>query len=116
MPFDSVPEGAEVRSLPLDEQGSILRDPDRRRSLVAAAYSGTYKEGLITETQRPDDYGELLVVRRADGPNASVAELCGDSDPVDFILQLALDSRSEEHTSELQSLMRISYAVLCLKN
>src|SRR3546814_8724418 len=25
------------------------------------------------------------------------------------------DSRSEEHTSELQSLMRISYAVFCLK-
>src|SRR3546814_4094843 len=33
---------------------------------------------------------------------------------------LVLDSgaqvRSEEHTSELQSLMRISYAVFCLKN
>src|SRR3546814_2403466 len=28
---------------------------------------------------------------------------------------LSLDLRSEEHTSELQSLMRISYAVLCLK-
>src|SRR3546814_2488316 len=27
----------------------------------------------------------------------------------------ALLNRSEEHTSELQSLMRISYAVLCLK-
>src|SRR3546814_6727366 len=27
----------------------------------------------------------------------------------------ALPSRSEEHTSELQSLMRISYAVFCLK-
>src|SRR3546814_4565221 len=26
------------------------------------------------------------------------------------------DFRSEEHTSELQSLMRISYAVCCLKN
>src|SRR3546814_4356285 len=26
------------------------------------------------------------------------------------------DDRSEEHTSELQSLMRISYAVFCLKN
>src|SRR3546814_6532064 len=25
------------------------------------------------------------------------------------------DARSEEHTSELQSLMRISYAVFCLK-
>src|SRR3546814_6612060 len=29
-------------------------------------------------------------------------------------LELA-DARSEEHTSELQSLMRISYAVFCLK-
>src|SRR3546814_6872193 len=27
----------------------------------------------------------------------------------------ALSARSEEHTSELQSLMRISYAVFCLK-
>src|SRR3546814_7692372 len=27
----------------------------------------------------------------------------------------ALNGRSEEHTSELQSLMRISYAVFCLK-
>src|SRR3546814_5207074 len=27
----------------------------------------------------------------------------------------AYDGRSEEHTSELQSLMRISYAVFCLK-
>src|SRR3546814_8039570 len=29
--------------------------------------------------------------------------------------KLAADLRSEEHTSELQSLMRISYAVFCLK-
>src|SRR3546814_5606366 len=28
---------------------------------------------------------------------------------------IAKNGRSEEHTSELQSLMRISYAVLCLK-
>src|SRR3546814_8198108 len=27
-----------------------------------------------------------------------------------------VEQRSEEHTSELQSLMRISYAVFCLKN
>src|SRR3546814_9363261 len=27
-----------------------------------------------------------------------------------------IERRSEEHTSELQSLMRISYAVFCLKN
>src|SRR3546814_10556878 len=31
------------------------------------------------------------------------------------IIDLCLDRRSEEHTSELQSLMRISYAVFCLK-
>src|SRR3546814_10899832 len=31
------------------------------------------------------------------------------------ILQYGTMSRSEEHTSELQSLMRISYAVFCLK-
>src|SRR3546814_6746395 len=31
------------------------------------------------------------------------------------LYKLALKGRSEEHTSELQSLMRISYAVFCLK-
>src|SRR3546814_2818414 len=30
-------------------------------------------------------------------------------------LQVRREGRSEEHTSELQSLMRISYAVFCLK-
>src|SRR3546814_2220009 len=30
--------------------------------------------------------------------------------------RLPLDGRSEEHTSELQSLMRISYAVFCLNH
>src|SRR3546814_5796435 len=34
--------------------------------------------------------------------------------PLDFQLNLVVE-RSEEHTSELQSLMRISYAVFCLK-
>src|SRR3546814_10252906 len=31
------------------------------------------------------------------------------------MLNIRIDGRSEEHTSELQSLMRISYAVFCLK-
>src|SRR3546814_7074061 len=35
--------------------------------------------------------------------------------PVAQWLELAAHNRSEEHTSELQSLMRISYAVFCLK-
>src|SRR3546814_1536827 len=37
---------------------------------------------------------------------------CGKST---FMKILGGDLRSEEHTSELQSLMRISYAVFCLK-
>src|SRR3546814_5987970 len=35
--------------------------------------------------------------------------------PVHLELGMDVDARSEEHTSELQSLMRISYAVFCLK-
>src|SRR3546814_3399079 len=40
-----------------------------------------------------------------------------DKRPVDEVQAIALQAgfRSEEHTSELQSLMRISYAVFCLK-
>src|SRR3546814_1028810 len=33
----------------------------------------------------------------------------------DLQVRVGLNDRSEEHTSELQSLMRISYAVFCLK-
>src|SRR3546814_3842877 len=38
-----------------------------------------------------------------------------DRGSVDDIRHLIVNPRSEEHTSELQSLMRISYAVFCLK-
>src|SRR3546814_5172532 len=38
----------------------------------------------------------------------AVADMADDS-------QIVRNERSEEHTSELQSLMRISYAVFCLK-
>src|SRR3546814_2462861 len=43
------------------------------------------------------------------GPNAGVSAMMSPTSS-------ATTPRSEEHTSELQSLMRISYAVLCLKN
>src|SRR3546814_8825729 len=36
-------------------------------------------------------------------------------DRIEFVAVKDQQARSEEHTSELQSLMRISYAVFCLK-
>src|SRR3546814_5581089 len=47
----------------------------------------------------------VSVERKPGGPGASL----GEGDRREF------GERSEEHTSELQSLMRISYAVFCLK-
>src|SRR3546814_1126680 len=43
-----------------------------------------------------------------------LALLAGKADQCDLAIAV-LVGRSEEHTSELQSLMRISYAVFCLK-
>src|SRR3546814_2726691 len=59
------------------------------------------------------------IVRRKAFPNAAAeGRAVGEQSPRDAkaIDELAaLVSRSEEHTSELQSLMRNSYAVSCLK-
>src|SRR3546814_3059672 len=61
--------------------------------------------------------GGARVVCRLDDPRAVVAlslpggSGIGDRDDFPFLGP----RRSEEHTSELQSLMRISYAVFCLK-
>src|SRR3546814_4001534 len=46
------------------------------------------------------------------GPVLPQREAVGEVDAVDRGIGI---ERSEEHTSELQSLMRISYAVFCLK-
>src|SRR3546814_4202513 len=57
---------------------------------------------------RPD-VGHLLT-HRISGQRALIPRGGGD-----YISMVSLILRSEEHTSELQSLMRISYAVFCLK-
>src|SRR3546814_4762299 len=66
-----------------------------------------------------------LPVRFANGfliDQNTKARAFGDSQEASFRCQHfgigdeAQQIRSEEHTSELQSLMRISYAVFCLKN
>src|SRR3546814_4503900 len=44
-----------------------------------------------------------------------VADDGGAGVPLQHVTRQERQDRSEEHTSELQSLMRISYAVFCLK-
>src|SRR3546814_7833859 len=46
---------------------------------------------------------------------AKLVILNAQETPFDEHAEVVLRERSEEHTSELQSLMRISYAVFCLK-
>src|SRR3546814_10300695 len=68
---------------------------------------------LLVRSRRVRTIGErddVDVQRRALPDGLAVL----DEAPVDPLEPLH-DVRSEEHTSELQSLMRISYAVFCLK-
>src|SRR3546814_2699712 len=60
--------------------------------------------------------GELVEQVRRQRPGEEVVSLQFSADPADAaVVGFAPKDRSEEHTSELQSLMRISYAVFCLK-
>src|SRR3546814_3993790 len=66
---------------------------------------------------RPEAPGVLDALERqpvgAPGPGAGQLGRNADRWPREHVLRRA-PCRSEEHTSELQSLMRISYAVFCL--
>src|SRR3546814_3662699 len=84
-----------LAELAAQEAGSVVQRRDHRLRVAAA--------------QRHDEGGGALEVwadphfrhRQVDAGQVRVAQLVA--------------RRSEEHTSELQSLMRISYAVFCLK-
>src|SRR3546814_5714644 len=66
---------------------------------------------MIASTDVVDDHLIERVAPNADRPRQANAPQRNDRD-----LGCARTTiRSEEHTSELQSLMRISYAVFCLK-
>src|SRR3546814_5477151 len=68
-----------------------------------------------------DDRADARARIEADDARAAGAQPLGERAlRIEFELEkagqiLPLEFRSEEHTSELQSLMRISYAVFCLK-
>src|SRR3546814_4117738 len=63
-------------------------------------------------------FGQTPATRHVRGSNLCLIGVAADRQPDRAIVVSVLDNlvkRSEEHTSELQSLMRISYAVFCLK-
>src|SRR3546814_1184249 len=86
--------GARVRRLAVTQRvDAVLSFIDRANVSVLLAMEGSGVPVIVEEVSQPFARAEL--------------------DPASQRLRPLL--RSEEHTSELQSLMRISYAVLCLK-
>src|SRR3546814_1287573 len=80
---------------------SVIGDTDELVALTLAYQMLNDLTRTIDFTVTNAERG-VTVAGSADGKNKNVC-------------QTRILSRSEEHTSELQSLMRISYAVFCLK-
>src|SRR3546814_5883047 len=79
-------------------------------SLPAANVHAQDKQVLASERDK-DSYMIGMDVAKSLAPAAEDLDLAAVERPV----RNAFDGRSEEHTSELQSLLRISYAVFCFK-
>src|SRR3546814_3540994 len=83
---------------------------------------------LALRSDMTPQIGRIAATSMAGAPRPLRLCYCGETaviraaqlDPARQRLQLGAEligaDRSEEHTSELQSLMRISYAVFCLQN
>src|SRR3546814_2108709 len=93
------------------------KPPFLRSSVLAARASdprAATREEVCTAAVRVDDPIKCHAVAET---SRSAHERGPSADREDAELEEDGESiRSEEHTSELQSLMRTSYAVLCLKN
>src|SRR3546814_2302067 len=90
---------------------AITLDPAAPLGVPLSA-SGAYPLEIVAQDSSGRPLGRLLThvlvepQRDDESPPLSVAVLA----------EIGAEPRSEEHTSELQSLMRISYAVFCLTN
>src|SRR3546814_1369928 len=95
---------------------------------LGLASLGAWQLGRMHQKQALLDAVEQVLDQRMPQPLALAADAARARDydwasgigrfvdgPVVLLDNQQRDERSEEHTSELQSLMRISYAVFCLK-
>src|SRR3546814_6336656 len=95
--------------------------PDARqpqaRGLISALRFGLFAPGtsrVVLDVTGPVLLQKVFVIPPAAGkPHRLVVDI--EAATREQYFAAAESSRSEEHTSELQSLMRISYAVFCLK-
>src|SRR3546814_10433372 len=96
----------------------IRRPPRSTRTDTLFPYTTLCRSAYFRLEARFKDSRDGLPIFLATGNRASLNLV--DPQPIkqagNLDLRFAVqDNRSEEHTSELQSLMRISYAVFCLK-
>src|SRR3546814_7354060 len=83
--------------------------------------AGGDPEGELGECHEPETHLIPLILQVASGRRPHISVYGSDYETADgscirdYVHVEDLCSRSEEHTSELQSLMRISYAVFCLQ-
>src|SRR3546814_10519044 len=86
----------------------------RRAETKVAITAQLWKQGVGTTPifLARGQYGDLCVRVLCEQPQEFGAGITRAADNTDLDHG---EPRSEEHTSELQSLMRISYAVFCLK-
>src|SRR3546814_3624746 len=91
---------------------AMQQEAGRQEAHIELIASENYCSPAVMEAQ-----GSQLTNKYAEGYPGK--RYYGGCEFVDIAEQLAINRikqvRSEEHTSELQSLMRISYAVFCLK-
>src|SRR3546814_7146491 len=101
-----------LRQAGADAAGDGLELADR--SLVATAVPADHDTDLLHHLLL-----KRLLCALLSGPCQVRDASCDRQDTVEIEVRLQMGrqgvERSEEHTSELQSLMRISYAVFCLK-
>src|SRR3546814_4916151 len=93
-------------------QGSLPAPRARRRQLGLIGRDGFLRAPFRTGGDVDPGEGDH---RQGDQLGAERKRRQRDENRSHALADAGADLRSEEHTSELQSLMRISYAVFCLK-
>src|SRR3546814_6981908 len=88
---------------------TLFRSPDHRRYPRLASPGKASPRGGFVMTDALDRKRQAITARR------DASTFPGEVEASDAALARLDAIRSEEHTSELQSLMRLSYAVFCLK-